>query len=358
MKISYLAQIDTSIESGVINKFIRQANYWKNKGCSVKAYFISGSEQLCKPLKDLNIEVSILPKKSNKQLFLESNKIINEIINDPSDIVYIRFSKYLPGMKDLVNKKKVIAEINTLTSQEFKKKSKRIVYMYSLLTEKGILNKTKGFVFLTDEIREKYRNLKKPGIVLGDGIYLDQYPSFSPTKPMVVKLVFMATNNMPWQGIDKIVFLAKQFPGFIFNIIGLNESQIGRLDQYYPNIIFHGYLSKKDYEPIIKESDIGIGTLALHRISMEQSSPLKVREYLAYGLPTIIGYDDVDFRGDYPFILKLPNEENNVINNLGLISDFVNKWKGKRVKRDLIKHIDSEIKEEKRFSFISSIIAQ
>jgi hypothetical protein len=98
---------------------------------------------------------------------------------------------------------------------------------------------------------------------------------------------------------------------------------------------------------------VALGSMALHRNLMNEASPLKVREYLAYGIPTIIGYHDTDFPDGHPFILELPNEENNVESNLDKIRRFVSEVKGRRIERETIAHIDVKIKELQRFKFLT-----
>jgi hypothetical protein len=90
---------------------------------------------------------------------------------------------------------------------------------------------------------------------------------------------------------------------------------------------------------------------------MEEACPLKVREYLAYGIPTIIGYKDTDFPNGAPFLLCLPNTPDNVEKNLDRIEAFVLSWKGKRVPRSEIEHLDLKVKEEKRIIFIEEVLA-
>lgn len=96
---------------------------------------------------------------------------------------------------------------------------------------------------------------------------------------------------------------------------------------------------------------IAIGTLGLHRKSMNEASPLKVRHYLALGLPVISAHTDTDFNRGAPFLLTLPNEENNVLPNLSLIDRFVEEWRGRRVTRNDIKHLDYRYKEHARLEF-------
>jgi len=89
---------------------------------------------------------------------------------------------------------------------------------------------------------------------------------------------------------------------------------------------------------------------------MEEASPLKVREYLAYGLPVIIGYKDTDFHEDVPFILRLPNSEDNIEANLSAIETFVHRWRNQRVPREAIAHLDIKVKESQRIAFFQKIL--
>ena len=67
-------------------------------------------------------------------------------------------------------------------------------------------------------------------------------------------------------------------------------------------------------------ADVAIGTLSLHTKQMEEACPLKVREYLAWGLPVIIGYKDTEFPApDTAFLLQLPNNPTNVHDHLDQI---------------------------------------
>jgi len=45
----------------------------------------------------------------------------------------------------------------------------------------------------------------------------------------------------------------------------------------------------------VKRADVAIGALATYRKGMKETSTLKVREYLAYGLPVILDHHDPDF---------------------------------------------------------------
>ena len=80
-----------------------------------------------------------------------------------------------------------------------------------------------------------------------------------------------------------------------------------------------------DMAAIFFKADIGVGTLALHRKNMQEASPLKIAEYVFWGLPVITAYNDVNLKG-LDFNLELDNKEDNIhSSSLAKISAFVAK---------------------------------
>ncbi len=121
------------------------------------------------------------------------------------------------------------------------------------------------------------------------------------------------------------------------------------------NVKAHGFLSTESYSQILASADVAIGTLALHGKNMDEASPLKVREYFAYGIPTIIGYKDTDFAEPAPFLLRLPNTAANAQDSVQQIEYFVNTWKGQSVPREAILHLDVAGKEHQQLAFFDQI---
>jgi hypothetical protein len=117
--------------------------------------------------------------------------------------------------------------------------------------------------------------------------------------------------GMSWHGVDKLVWLAEQYPELHIHIVGYSKDD---LSQSIPeNVSLHGYLQPADVKQVLMKTDVAFGTLALHRKKMMEASPLKVREALAYGIPVVLGYDDTDLRDvKSDLFLFLPNTPDNV----------------------------------------------
>jgi hypothetical protein len=123
-----------------------------------------------------------------------------------------------------------------------------------------------------------------------------------------------------------------------------------------PNITWHGVLDRKGVLEVLADADVGVGTLALHRKSMQEACPLKMREYLAVGLPVMYGYQDPDIDALGPFALRIPNTETNVVDDLTRIDDFVVRCRGIRVPRSSVAHIDLARKEERRLALFHELV--
>ena len=160
---------------------------------------------------------------------------------------------------------------------------------------------------------------------------------------------------MPWHGLDKIVKLAAVIPEWSFHLVGIGVEDVG--GAIPSNVKTWGALLYTEYLPLLAEADCAIGTLALHRKEMQEASPLKTREYLAHGLPVISGCRDTDFMEGADFLLELPNTEDNILPNTARIRAFVESWRGRRVDREKVRHLDTGEKERTRLRFFNQIVS-
>jgi glycosyltransferase involved in cell wall biosynthesis len=228
------------------------------------------------------------------------------------------------------------------------------------LTRDFIFKRASGFVAVSYEIAAHSSNTKygKPIKVSGNAIDLGQYESLPAPEHDVPRLAYIGAPDTPWHGIDKLFWLAEACPDFAFDLIGSGPEAF-KEQSIPPNIHLHGFVERSVYQHILAQADVGIGSLALHRINVNEIPPLKVREYLAYGIPVLLAYEDTDLLGtDFDFVLKIANMEDNLRENLDAIRQFVFRMQGKRVDRQLIAPlIDSRVKEQQRLAFMVQIAA-
>jgi hypothetical protein len=355
MRIAYLFHWNEGIESGVLKKIYSQVNCWRDEGHIVSVFQIiqKGKENNAFSSADWNL----FTYNSFKTKFSAWKEAVKAIQSWYPDIVYHRYDLFYPALNKLAKLAPVVVEINTNDIFEYGYSSPR--GLYNLLFRDFILKYVSGFVFVTHELQDSkhFRKYNKPSLVVGNGINLSDFPIVHSTEGSgnrIISAVFIGSEGQKWHGIDKIHHMSLKLP-WNFHLIGISK-KTDYID-FNNNVKLYGRMNRDEYHQILVNADIAIGTLALHRISMNEACPLKVREYLAYGLPTIIGYKDTDFIQDPPeFLLNIPNSEDNVNTNLDKIKEFALKWKGKKIKRDQIERIDIKYKARKILEFMSKLL--
>lgn len=357
MNIAYIFSLSPDRSTGVFKKIKSQIRQWQAAGHTVRAYHVRPviSEFNPSTLNDLEriwrdyvrpLGISGIVERINTWQMLA-----DDVIEWNPDIAYYRYSRFWPGLGRLARNVPLVTEMNTI-EQEYFGRSKKWYY-YHKVTKPFFFRQVDGIVCVSTEICREYSGRSYPDErqVIANGINLEDYGVLPPSESTPPELVFIGHGH-PWDGIDKILELATLKPDWIFHIIG----DIGECKAERGNVHFHGYMERKEYEQLFRRADAGIGTLALHQKNMTEASALKVREYLAYGLPVIIAYNDSDFPNNPSFLLKLPNREDNIETELERIEEFLQEWKGKRVNRQAVEHIDARRKEMERLRFFQSIM--
>lgn len=307
MTISYLIDYDLDDNSGVIQKIKQQSSQWKEKGHMV--YFVS-----TKTMSIYSIDSNIIFEKkpldikygrfgTAVKLLYSSYNIYSLLEKIEFDLIYMRYRLYMPFMSKVLKKYKVIMEINSDDTVEYKLHSK-LTDIYNRATRDFFLKDIDAFVSVSHELKEKFLYLDRPIEVIANGINVEVC-KIEDKNNKVPTLVFIGSPNQSWHGLDKIVKMAEHFKEYLFYIIG-TEGKDGN------NIKYCGYLSKEESRKIISQCDIGISTLSLYKKYLTEASPLKSRQYLACGLPLIYAYRDTDIPNDVNFGLKLENSEGNL----------------------------------------------
>jgi glycosyltransferase involved in cell wall biosynthesis len=266
------------------------------------------------------------------------------------DVIYLRHSTVSPSVVALAAAFPTILGGDLDDLDELRLQSP-LRYRYMRLTRGWLLRYVRRIVVVTHEIARHPSIVASnlPVSVLPNSIDLDAYPELPAPTNEHPRLVFIGAPGLPWAGVDKIVRLARRFPTWHFDIIGTRPDEVRGAPQ---NIEAHGEMERDSYLPLMSAADVAIGPLALHRKNLHEASALKVAEYLAYGLPVILGCPEAAFPNGAPFLLQLPNTEDNVSVSERVIADFVAAWKGRRVARGKIGAVDSSVVEVRRLELM------
>lgn len=86
-------------------------------------------------------------------------------------------------------------------------------------------------------------------------------------------------------------------------------------------IIFYGEKKGEELDKIYDKCNLAAGSLGMYRIGYKMASSLKIREYLAKGLPVIVGSKvDVFEKDNFPYYLEFENNDTPI--GLNQIIDF------------------------------------
>lgn len=352
MLIAYVFHIVDRPESGVFKKILDQAQEWIRNGIDV-TFFILTRKGLMKAFTDASGEIPIFVYEYSgiAERLKSIYRLYNHIINSSASLVYYRYDIYYPTFEEFAGKIPIVMEINSDDISEFRM-GNRFRHWFNYISRRRIFSSVKGLIFESHQLSEArhFARFGKPYLVMGNSVNLKRFPLFRAPANLKPVVSFVGSAHQPWHGVDKIIRLAAHFNDWRFDLIGPYRNDFRAIPG---NVIMHGFLNQGQYEPLLAQADVAIGPLSLYLINKEESSPLKVREYLAYGIPTVLGYKDTDFPDSAPFLLQIGNSPDNVMSNVSRIEKFVISWQGKRVSRDTISHLDVSVKEKERLMFLA-----
>lgn len=359
MRIAYVSlHWSRTVASGVGKKIVRQINAWTLAGHEVQLFMHGQSREKGASL--IPGEVFFYPEGGRLAgewgRMLAARRLLSAVKLYNPDVIYLRYGIYVYPIHRLASIAPVIEEVTTNDLAQHRRLG-HLYDLYNRLTRGIILRRTSGLVCLSRELANSpgIAIYQKPIEVIGDGVDLAYTQPLKAPNNRRPHLVFIGSPDAPWQGVDKLVLLANLLPDLSIHVIGYDY--LDKFDVLPANLILHGYLETDQYKKVLAKMDLAMSSLALHRIGMNESSPLKTRECLAYGLPIILPYVDTDLHDlDCDFILEIPNTEDNVKTHADLIRDFAYRMRGRRADQEiLVSRIDSRQKELVRLSFFDKI---
>jgi hypothetical protein len=358
LKIVYLITEDYNKESGVLRKINQQINYWRKNNNVVYKVFVKNGlilDNNDKILKKINLfQIPLFCKDMKLETLLTLNNayyFLYKILDSLKiDLVYTRYNLFFLYFYKIIKKYKTIMEINADDVFEYKLHS-NLTYYYNKIFRNFILNNVTGFVFVTNELKKRFNRFNKPSEVISNCIEVESYPFLLQLQNNRPKIVFIGSPNQPWHGISKIEEIAKYLKNYDFFIIGYTGKN-------KKNIFYLGYMEEKKATKIISTSDVAIGSLSMERNYLNEACPLKVRHYLACGIPIIYSYKDTDLNGNEDFALKI---NSNIKNEILKIDDFIkqayrNQILRKKARIFAEEVLDCKIKENKRLKFMERIL--
>ena len=350
MRIAYLGQMaDVSRENGICKKIVSQARSWMGAGHDVRYFSLAPTTTVWRGLAPLTAE--IVARGSPGQRVFRSFELVRRIRAWRPDLIYFRYGYHSAGLPGLFRAIPTVAELNSDDLHEYPLTFSHAKLLYHRLTRRRVLTTAAGFVPVTHELGRRFAAFGKPEEIIGNGIALDAFTIAPlPGADSPVRLVFIGSRDTPWHGTERVAELGRLFPDAVVDVIGAEAVPAP------VNVHFHGELPRERYEPLLQAATAAIGTMGLYRKRMDEACPLKVREYLALGLPVVGGYLDTDIPADADYFLRVPNNSAPLDPERGRIAAWLGRWQGRRVPRAAVAHLDNTVKEARRLAFLERIL--
>lgn len=348
-----------TLNSGVGKKLDRQIKTWQAGGHEARLFMHTSRYESPSDL----VPAEVIPYDAAGKVRTELNRsaaarrLVQAVRAYRPDVVYLRLAMYVYPVHQLADIAPLVGETNTNDLTQHAGLGK-VFALYNRLTRGFLLRRLDGLVAVSRELADApaFAAFRKPTRVIANGIDLENYAPLPPTANSTPRLAFIGNPGYIWHGVDKLVTLARLIPDVELDIIGYDN--LSGLDSLPDNLHLHGYLSADQYKKILAGADAAISSLGLHRIGLDEASPLKSRECLALGLPLVLAYKDTDLHDSQAgFLLRIPNKEDNIQTHAQAIRDFASCMRGQRVERKFIASIDQTAKERERVQFFQEIIA-
>jgi hypothetical protein len=231
---------------------------------------------------------------------------------------YLRFLKKVKALQV-----PIFSEYPTYPyDEEYKRKSffKRLLFQVDKIYRRQLHHYIQHAFTYTD-----YQDIFGiPASRIENGIDVAQIPLRQLAMPKSENCTLLGVANLSiWHGYDRIIqglrnHYSEHHPTRVdFLIIGEGAElpNLKILVNTYKLQKYVHFIGKKygnELYQLYNETNIGIGSLAMHRIGLTQGAPLKVREYCAIGIPFVIGYTDHDFPETFPYCFHLEADESPV----------------------------------------------
>jgi len=331
MKIIYIAFMGDLSSIGVIKKVISQIQYLNSQGVKTKGIFLYSSKKNMAFYKNYEYVQFVRNSKNDRVNMHNIEKILNK--EGKFDLIYFRYPRSTWSLFKFTKKysNKVIfehqtKELSELKLSQYKYKATRFwnIYLSEMIFAPLVFKYSAGVVGVTEEIslyekqRSLIKNLKVKTVSNGIDVAsnpLRQAPIFDGKD---LRILFASGYASRWHGIDRIIQSLAQYSGNVnitLYIIGPVLNEIRKLVSELNltnNVVFLPKMSASQFDKYFDYCHIAIGSLGLHRINLVQGAVLKTREYVARGIPFIIGYEDIDLtrkKKISPYFLKVPADD-------------------------------------------------
>ena len=379
MKIAHLNLLHY-LYVGIENKLLEQANAAKKSGLDIDYIILNDEKEY--QVDNVIYKKFVYPKSSLRKKIMRrffKFSIINETIDLSSyDAIVIRYPRPISyDWKKFTNKypNKIITEHHAIALPETIYKitfSNILNFIQEYINSKKLKNKAIGLIGVTDEIsrEESKRNFSLPRKTISNGIDVSKvnFTKFIPFDGESLTMTIVASEFAAWHGLDKLLnslIVNNADIKITLNLVGEyitnnDKTTIENINTTKKNITVKILGSKRgeELDEVFSNSTLAIGSVAIYRQKLEEACALKIREYLARGIPFIYSAKDPDISENSSFSFELPNDDSPI--DFNQIIKFVEQVSAqKNISEEMREYafetVDWTIKVKEMYKFVKKI---
>lgn len=290
------------------------------------------------------------------------------------DVVYIRAAPLnhcaLGMFKAAAEKSKVVVEISTYSKNGVKEPQSFLRKVYGFYSN-SLWERATEYVdlfVLIGDYADTYCG--RPAVNIDNGVSLDVIPIKEYIEPPDGKTHILAVASMSmWHGYDRLIkgfneWDAPQKENYVIDLVG--DEGDGSLNKWKllvddlglnKQILFHGRKTGAELSYYYNIASIGVSSLGFYRLGYKVGSVLKLREYMARGLPFVYAHDDPGIKGDKPWCVKIVNEDIPV--DMSILDGFIQSVKGRQNLSEMLReYAEQNMTWEAQFSKMFSALEE
>ncbi|EYB68144.1 hypothetical protein DEIPH_ctg026orf0047 [Deinococcus phoenicis] len=327
MKIVYVSALDLSLHLGSVDHVLGVSRGWAALGHEVHLVSArSGPVEAPGPHLHLSDTSGLSTRHSLQAVSRQARRVIQEV---RPDAVYLRGFPldYLLLVRHLRRTgTPLFYELNLMTASEYASKGQALRGRVYSFFEAYSLAASSGWLPVTHEIyRQALRvsRTRRPFIIARNGVDTREVqPRTSRAEvraglgvPEGTRVLVMAGFARPWHAAERALELlaALDDPSGVpyeLWLVGADDAaaatlqaEAGRLGVRDRLRLFPP-LPQPQTADLVAAADLGLGPLGLDKKSMHEAQPIKVRFYLALGVPVLINYLDLSLPAGLPFVVR------------------------------------------------------
>jgi hypothetical protein len=273
------------------------------------------------------------------------------------DVIYVRWLTPIPGLfKALRRIAPVVVEVHADDLLEVAGSS-RIRQFYLRMTRGRELRVASGATFVIAEISANphFDEIAGPRGIFPNASWLQRRDWRGGARPRVGLSVGAP---FPASGIDRFGEIARDLADEAEWVIVCPASVAGRVEEEAgAGVTVVPTESETDYVEELATWSVAFGSMGLERKGLRTASPLKVRDYVGLGIPTVLPYWDEGVVGvDDPMLWKVAGESDAPVRHIDrdACRDFIGRAVGQRLKESTSAAVSGPAVESRRLAFLLS----